>query len=103
MRKEKLPNFFQSILWWCKIEDLDVRKDIRMIVVQTINYGMWQHWQWVVRKYGKYKTRKLIENIPASEFRPEALALAAAIFGIKEMKYVSRSAYIRAQKTLAKT
>ena len=102
MRNGKLPKFFQPILWWHKFEELDLNKDIRTIVVQTINSGLWEHWQWIVRKYGKHRIKRLIETIPASEFRPESLALAAAIFGIKEMKYASRSAYIRAQKTLAK-
>ena len=102
MRNIKLPKFFQSILWWYAIDDLDIDNDIRTIVVQTINYGMWHHWQWIVKNYGKHKIKQLIKGIPASEFRPEALALAAAIFGIKEMKYASRSAYIRAQRTLAK-
>jgi len=103
MRKEKLPKFFQSILWWYKLDELDPDKDMRSIVVQTINSGLWEHWQWIVRKYGKHRIKRLLETVPASEFRPEALALAATILGIKEMKYASRSAYIRAQKALAKT
>ena len=103
MRKGNLPKFFQSILWWHKFEGLDPDKDIRTIVVQTINSGLWEHWQWIVKKYGKHRIKRLLETIPASEFRPESLALACAVFDIKEMKYASRSAYIRAQKALAKT
>ncbi len=82
---------------------MDSRDAMRTIVVQTVNCGEWRHWQWIIEAYGKNNIRDLIAEIPASEFRPEALALAAAVFGVKEMKYATRSAYIRAQKTLAKT
>jgi len=101
MRKTKMPHFFKSILWSYDISRIDPQRDIRTIVVQTINYGDWEHWRWLLKKYGKPRLRKLVENIPASEFRPEALALATAILDIKKMKYASRSAYIRAQKSLA--
>lgn len=74
---------------------------MRTIVVQTINYGEWQHWQWIVRAYGKSQIKKIIELIPISEFRPGALVLAKLFFGIQKMKYASRSAYIEHQKNLA--
>lgn len=103
MKRQKIPDFFKSVLWSYDIGRMDARDAMRAIVVQTINSGEWRHWQWIMHTYGKDKIRDLVAEIPASEFRPEALALAAAVFGIKEMRYASRSAYIRAQKSLAKT
>ena len=102
MRPKKIPNSFKSVLWSYNLSRIDPRQAKRTIIVETINHGEWRHWQWIIKAYGKDTIRQLIANIPASEFRPEALALAAAVFGIKKMKYASRSAYIRAQKTLAK-
>ena len=103
MRNLRLPEFFRSILWSYDFSRINPQRDIRVVVVQTINYGTWEHWRWSLKNYGKQRVKKLVENIPASEFRPEALALATAILGIKSMKYASRSAYIRAQKSLAAT
>ena len=103
MKRQHIPDFFKSVLWSYDIGRMDARDDMRVIVVQTINSGEWKHWRWILRTYGKYLIRHLVAGIPASEFRPEALALASAAFGVKKMKYASRSAYIRAQKSLAKT
>lgn len=99
--KEKLPDFFDSILWSYPLSRLDPHKDMRVIIVQTINYGEWRHWQWILRVYGRAQVKKIVESIPASEFRPGALVLAKLFFGITRMKYVSRSSYIEHQKNLA--
>lgn len=101
MQSHKIPDFFQSILWSYDVSRLDPQEAMRTIIVQTINYGEWRHWQWIAKVYGKNTVRDFITEIPASEFRPEARALAAAIFGVTKIKYASRGAYIRAQKSLA--
>lgn len=103
MEPQKIPKFFESVLWSYNIAGLNPRDDVRVIMVQTINYGHWRHWLWLARVYGKDKIRRAIEQIPQTEFRPAALKLAKAIFGIKKMKYATRSAYVRSQKALAKT
>lgn len=100
--KEKIPDFFGSLLWSYRFPLLDPGRDARTVIVQTINYGEWRHWQWILRAYGKAAVKKIIKSIPASEFRPAALILAKLIFDIKKMKYASRSAYIRYKKNLAK-
>ena len=100
--EKKIPSFFSSILWSYPLALLDPYKDMRVIIVQTINYGEWRHWQWILRIYGRAGVQKIVESIPASEFRPGALVLAKLFFGIKKMRYASRSAYIQYQKNLAK-
>ena len=98
----RIPNFFKPVLWSYDLSKLDSAKDYRTILVQTINYGDWRHWQWLVKKYGKERIAHRIETLPASEFRSSALKLAQLLFGVKKIKYVSRSAYLKKQKNLAK-
>ena len=102
MSTTKIPHFFKSLLWSYDISRLDPHDAMRIIVVQTVNSGEWRHWQWVIKYYGKDSIRRLIEEIPKSEFRPEALALATAVFRVRKMKYASRGAYIRSQRAMAK-
>jgi len=73
---------------------------MKTVIVNTINYGNWKHWQWLVKYYGREKLRKTIENIPASEFRPGSLRLISLLLGIKKMKYASRGAKIQAEKSI---
>ena len=94
----QLPLFFKPLMWSYRFPGIDLEKAKEIIVVQTINYGDWQHWRWIARFYGRDKIRKIVENLAASEFRPSALALASLMFGIKKMKYATRSDKIRAAK-----
>lgn len=96
----KIPQNFKSLFWWCKLSGIDPKKHKRLIIVQTINYGNWWHWLWIMRYYGKRRLKKIIKEIPMSEFRPQALKLICLLLGIKKLKYASRSDYIKAKKNL---
>ena len=94
----KAPNWFQKLYWWGDASDIDTKQHQRTIVVQTINYGNWQQWKWLVGAYRKSNLRKVIREIPVSEFRDSALRLFMLLLGIKNMKYASRSDYIKAKR-----
>ncbi|MCL5010608.1 MAG: hypothetical protein M1127_00105 [Patescibacteria group bacterium] len=96
----KLPLFFKPLMWSYRFDSVDPDRLQERIIVNTINYGNWKHWQWLADYYGKNEVRKIIEDLAASEFRPSALALASLIFGIKKMKYATRGDKIRAAKNL---
>jgi len=96
-----LPDFFKSVLWSYDISRVSPAWDQRIILVQSINYGSWKHWQWLLKFYGKDKVRRALEHIPQSEFRPQALKLVSLLLGPIKMRYVSRGTYIRDQKALA--
>ena len=98
---DTLPPFFKPILWSYDVSRLDPKLNRRTIIIQTINYGSWKHWRWLVGSYGEAGIRSSLENIPESEFRPSALKLALLLFGPVKMNYASRGSYIRNQKTLA--
>jgi len=103
MKKIKIPKSFRPILWSYDISKLDAQKHKRTIIFQAVNYGDWEHWKWMVKTYGFAIIRKQIKDMPVSQFRSSALDLAMVVFDIKKMNYASRSAYIKRQKSLAKT
>lgn len=98
--KEQLPLSFKPLLWSYKFSLIDPARDKQRIIINTINYGDWEHWQWILRHYGTTEVRKIIENVPASEFRPRALKLLCLLLNIKNIKYATRGAKIRAEKNI---
>lgn len=96
----KLPKFFKPLFWSYNFSSIDSEKDKERIIVNTINYGNWEHWQWLIKYYGKDRVKKLLTNIPASEFRKRALQLISLLLSIKEIKYASRGAKIRAERNI---
>jgi len=100
IQRSKLPESFRYLLWSYRFPEVDPEEDKERIIVNTINYGNWKHWQWIVNYYGAAEVKRTIENLPASEFRPSVLKLLSLLLKIKRMKYATRSAKIRAEKNL---
>ncbi|MDP2910638.1 MAG: hypothetical protein Q8N58_02545 [bacterium] len=100
--KKKLPQFFKPLFWYCDFSKFDLRENKEEIMIQTINYGDWQHWQWLFNYYGREETKKIIKDIPFSAFRKRILKLIFLIFKINKLKYASRSDRIKAQKNISK-
>lgn len=98
-KNSKLPLFFKPLFWSYKFSSIDPFQNQKTVIVNTVNYGNWRHWQWLVKFYGKEGVKKIIREIPKSEFRPAALKLISLLLGIKKMKYVSRSDYIKSQNS----
>jgi len=96
----KLPLFFKPLFWSYKFSSINPERDKKRIVINTINYGKWRHWLWMIRFYGKKAIKKMVEETPATEFREPALKLICLLLGIKKLKYASRSTYIKSQKNL---
>lgn len=96
--KNKIHQKFKPLFWWCKLSGINPEEHQRLIIVQTINYGDWWHWLWIIRYYGKKELKNIIRDIPMSEFRPRALNLICLLLGIKKLKYASRSDYIKTKK-----
>lgn len=101
-QKLKLPEFFLPLLWSYDFSFIDLERDKKRIIINTINYGQWKHWQWIVRYYGKEMVNEVIENTPISEFRSRALKLVSILLGIKNLKYASRSDKLKKAKNLSK-
>jgi len=102
-QNSKLPEFFSPLLWAYNFSSLDLERDKERIIINTINYGQWKHWQWIVNYYGRENIKQFIENTPISEFRSRALKLVSLLLGIKNFKYVSRSDKLQKAKNLSET
>ncbi len=99
-KNKKLPPSFKPLFWSYKFSSINPEENIKTVIVNTINYGNWKHWQWLVEYYGVRRLKTTIENIPASEFRKGSLRLISLLLGIKKMKYVSRGAKIKAERNI---
>ncbi|MEM2991323.1 MAG: hypothetical protein QXQ02_09110, partial [Halobacteria archaeon] len=64
----KLPRIFKPLFWSYKFSSIDPKKNKKSIILNAINYGRWEHWQWILKNYGKSDVKKIIEETPASEF-----------------------------------
>jgi len=92
IKKTKLPEDFRAVMWGYNFKKIDPNENYERIIVNTLNYGSWKQWQWLVSFYGRKKLKNIIEEIPKSEFRNyRALHLISLILGIKKMKYANRS------------
>jgi len=100
IKNSKIPSFFKPLFWSYKFSSIDPYKNKRTIIINTINYGQWEHWTWVFKFYGKENVKKFIEEIPQTEFRVPALKLISLLLGIKKLKYASRSDYIKSQRNI---
>ncbi|MBL7154974.1 MAG: hypothetical protein ISS88_00505 [Candidatus Portnoybacteria bacterium] len=87
---KNLPSFFRPLLWSYNFDSIDLEKDKKTIIVNTINYGDLKHWRWVVKCYGKETIKKILTEIPATELRPRVRNLAALIFSIENFNYAPR-------------
>lgn len=99
-KKTKLPLLFKPLLWSYDFSKIDPEEDKKRIIINTINYGDWSSWRWIIHYYGRQRLKEIIEDTPASEFRKGALRLISLLLGIKRMKYASRGVKIRAKNNL---
>ena len=100
IKSSKLPLFFKPLFWSYDFSLVNAKIHQKTVIINTINHGNWRHWLWMIKFYGKQKVKGIIEEIPATEFRKSALKLISVLLGIKNIKYASRSDYIRSQKNL---
>lgn len=92
--KEHLPESFRPFFWSFRFDMIDATRHKKTIIVQTINYGTWKHWQWIAKRYGAREIARVVSDLPASEFRASALRLARIVFNIKIVNsYAQRSAH----------
>jgi hypothetical protein len=96
----QLPLFFKQLFWSYRFSSIDPKRDKKRVVINTINYGNWKHWVWLIKFYGKREVKRIIGQTPKSEFREPALKLIALLIGIKKLKYASRSDYIKSQSSI---
>ncbi len=86
----KLPSFFKPILWSYLFNSIDLQKDKKTIIINSINYGDLKHWRWIVKYYGKKEVKKVLMTIPFTEIRPRIIPLVSLLFSINKYNYAPR-------------
>lgn len=100
-KQKRLPEKFRYLMWSYKFDEVDVNESKERIIINTINYGRWYHLKWIVDYFGKIRLKKIIENIPVSEFRNEAgLELVRLLLNINKMRYATRGIKIQAKTAI---
>ena len=100
MKQQKLPKNFKPLLWSYKFSAIDPEKDKRTIIVNTINYGNWEQWVWIMKNYGRGHVKQFLINTPKSQFFDRPLDLISLLLGVKKFKYASRNDYIKAKRNI---
>jgi len=102
-KTKKLPKEFKHLMWSYNFSKIDLDKNKERIIINTINYGQWKHWQWLSSYYGKQQLKKIIQETPKSEFRnTRALNLISLILGIKKIHYETRGNKIRNKRAFTR-
>ncbi len=87
---DKLPSFFKPILWSYDFNSINLEKNKKAIIINSINYGDLKHWRWIVKHYGKKEVKKILTTIPFTEIRPRVVPLVSLLFSIDEFNYIPR-------------
>lgn len=77
-------------MWSYDFNSLDLEKNKKTIIINTINYGDLKHWRWIVNYYGENEVKKVLENIPAWELRSRVRKLVSLIFSLPDLNYAPR-------------
>lgn len=85
-----LPDFFRPLMWSYDFNSLDLGKNKKTIILNTINYGDLTHWRWITNYYGRKEVKKVLQNVPAQALRSRARKLASLIFSLQNLNYVPR-------------
>lgn len=87
------PPSFRPLLWSFKWSAIDTQKDKEDIIVNTIDEGTLTQWKWLVNTYGIKTVRSVLKHRLASEFHPESLHLATAVFSLPDLRYARERAH----------
>jgi len=89
-KQNKLPLFFKPILWSYDFDSMDIEKDKKTIIINSINYGDLKHWRWLVKNYGKKNIREILMEIPFTEIRSRVVPLVSILFSINKFNHAFR-------------
>lgn len=101
-KTKKIPESFKPLLWFLQWDKIDINEDKEDIIVNTINEGTLEQWQWLIDAYGRRNIRQVLAKRLAGEFHPESLNLATVIFNLP-LLYAQRSAHAENSRVVSKT
>ncbi len=90
---DTLPDFFKHLFWSQDFKKLDLINEKKTIVINTINYGDLNHWNWIKNFYGSEVIKKTLSEVSASEIRDRVKPLVKLAFSISEFNHAQRSSH----------
>jgi len=91
----KLPQFFKPLFWWCHFSSISPQEYKKTIIVQTLNYGAQKHLNWIIKRYGEREIKKIVEDMPESEFNSQGRERVFKVLKIKKLKFKTRNEKIK--------
>ncbi len=82
-----LPEIFRDVLWSYKVENLDIEKNKKTIIIQALNYGTLDHWRWLEETYGQGEIQNVLQELPKTALRKHVRKLVTLIFNTKEQDF----------------
>lgn len=92
LKNKRPPDFFRPLLWSYDFNRINLEKNKKAIIINSINFGDLRHWRWLINTYGRDGVRDLLEKVSVSEIRPRVRRLASLIFLVNKFNYVPRGA-----------
>lgn len=72
MRRRKVPQRFQGILWSVDIKDLDLGKNRSYVINQILSLGTLEELKWLFKVYPKTVVEEIFVKQPAKIYTPSA-------------------------------
>ena len=91
MESKHLPDNFKLLFWSQDYLSLDLIKDKKIIIVNTINYGDLANWKWIKNFYGIDGIKQTIAKLSSTELRERVRTLVKLIFSIDNFNDAPRS------------
>ena len=77
-----LPESFKPLFWSYDFSSIDTEKQKKSIIIQIINYGNLEHWEWLVARYGIDSLREILSSVSVTEIKPRTRELVSILFSI---------------------
>ncbi len=73
MENKKILNFVRSALWSYNIDEIDIKKDSKIIIENILNHGTDEQIRWLFKTYSVKEIRDVVKNPGKGFWYPQSL------------------------------
>ena len=77
-----IPYFVQPFLWSYDLDQLDIKRDQRLIIFQVLSVGSREATDWLRGQYSREQIQEVIVQTPISQWNQKSLALWSLVFDV---------------------
>lgn len=81
-KQSKIPSFMAPFLWSYDLSQLDLEKDKKRIITNTLNYGTKEATDWVFSVFTEEDIKEVIENPLPGEWNKKSLNFWSLILNV---------------------